>query len=70
MPKTFRIGDSVEWEGPRGKVRGKVKRKLTARTKVRDSDVDASEEDPKYVVATDDTGEESAQGPDSLDKVN
>jgi Hypervirulence associated proteins TUDOR domain len=70
MPKTFRIGDSVEWEGTRGKVRGKVKQKLTARTKVKDADIDASEENPKYLVATDDTGEETAQGPDSLDKVD
>jgi hypothetical protein len=70
MPKTFRIGESVEWEGPRGKVRGKVKRKLTSRTKVRGKDVDASEENPQYLVAADDTGEETAQGPDSLEVVN
>ncbi len=69
MPKTFRIGDSVEWNGPRGRVRGKIKRRLTARTKIKERDVDASEEDPQYLVASDDTGEEAAYKPDSLDKV-
>ncbi|MGH2774278.1 MAG: DUF2945 domain-containing protein [Actinomycetota bacterium] len=69
MPKTFRIGDSVEWNGPRGRVRGKIKRRLTARTKIKERDVDASEEDPQYLVASDETGEEAAYKPDSLDKV-
>jgi len=70
MPRTFRIGDSVEYNGPRGRVRGKVKKRLTARTKVKDHDVDASEDDPQYLVASDDTGEEAAHKPDSLDKVD
>lgn len=69
MPKTFRIGESVEYNGPGGRVRGKVKRKLTARTRVKDLDVDASEDDPQYLVASDETGEEAALKPDSLDKL-
>lgn len=70
MPKTFRLGDSVEYEGPEGRVRGKVRKKLTGRTRIKDQDVDASEDDPKYLVANDATGEEAAHKPDSLDKVN
>jgi len=70
MPRTFRIGDSVEWNGPKGRVRGKVKKRLTARTRIKDHDVDASEDDPRYLVASDETGEEAAHKPDSLDKVD
>ena len=69
MPKTFRIGDTVEYDSPRGKARGVVKKKLTGRTRIKDQDVDASEDDPRYVVATE-AGEEEAHKPDSLDKVD
>jgi hypothetical protein len=70
MPKTFRIGEQVEYDGPRGKARGVIKKKLTARTRIKGKDVDASEDDPRYVVASDETGEETAHNPDSLDKVD
>jgi hypothetical protein len=69
MPKTFRIGDSVEYDGPEGRVRGTVKKKLTARTKIKGRDIVASDADPQYLVASDDTGEEAAYKPDSLDKI-
>ncbi|CAN5659081.1 DUF2945 domain-containing protein [soil metagenome] len=70
MPKTFKLGDSVEYNGPQGRVRGKIKKKLTARTRIKDHDVDASDDDPQYLVASDETGEEAAHKPDSLDKVD
>jgi hypothetical protein len=70
MPKTFRIGEAVEYDGPRGRARGVVKKKLTGRTKFRDQEIDASEDDPRYVVTSDETGEETAHEPDSLDKVD
>jgi hypothetical protein len=69
MPKTFRIGDTVEYDSPRGKARGVVKKKLTGRTRIKGQDIEASEDDPRYVVATE-TGEEEAHKPDSLDKVD
>ena len=70
MPKTFRLGESVEYDGPKGRVRGKIRRKLTGRTRIKDRDVEASEKDPQYLVANDATGEEDAVRPDSLDKVD
>ena len=70
MPKTFRIGDTVEYDSPRGKARGVVKQKLTRRTRIKDQDIDASEDDPRYVVANNETGEEEAYKPDSLDTVD
>ena len=70
MPKTFRIGEAVEYDSPRGRSRGVVKKKLTGRTRIKDQDIDASEDDPRYVVASAETGEETAHKPDSLDKVD
>lgn len=70
MPKTFRLGEPVEYDGPRGKTRGVIKKKLTGRTRIKDQDIDASEDDPRYVVANDETGEEAAHKPDSLSKVD
>lgn len=70
MPKTFRIGEPVEWDSPQGRVRGTVKKKLTARTKIKGHEVDASEDAPQYLVVSDKTGEEAAYQPDSLDKVD
>jgi hypothetical protein len=70
MPKTFRVGDTVEFKGPQGKMRGKVKKKLTEPTKIKGQTVDASEERPRFLVASDETGEEAAHEPDSLDKVD
>ena len=70
MPKTFRIGEAVEYDSPRGKARGVVKKKLTGRTRIKGQDIDASEDEPRYVVANDETGDEEVYGPDSLDKVD
>jgi hypothetical protein len=70
MPKTFRIGETVEFDGPSGKERGKVTKKLTGRTKVGGQTIDASEERPRYLVVSAETGEEAAHEPDSLDKVD
>ncbi len=69
MPKTFRIGDNVEWDSPQGKVRGKVKKQLISRTKVKGHEVAASEENPQYLVVSDGTGEEAAHKPEALDKI-
>jgi Hypervirulence associated proteins TUDOR domain len=70
MPKTFRIGDSVEFDGPSGKVRGTVRKKLTQRTELRGKTIDATEDRPRYLVANDETGAETDHDSDSLDKVD
>ena len=70
MPKTFRIGDTVEFKGPHGKVRGKVTKRLTERTNIKGKTVDASEDRPRFLVVSEETGEEVAHEPDSLDKVD
>jgi hypothetical protein len=65
----FRQGDTVEWNTPQGKTRGKVKKKLTSETQVGGQKVKASEDDPRYLVESEKSGKEAAHKPDSLTKV-
>jgi hypothetical protein len=68
MAKTFKRGDEVRWNTPQGKTRGKVVRKLTADTSVKGTDVKASEDDPRYLVESEKSGEHAAHKPDALER--
>ena len=61
-------GDKVEWNTPQGKTRGTVKKKLTSRTQVGGQTVAASEDDPRYLVESEESGKEAAHKPDALEK--
>ena len=65
----FRQGDKVEWNTPQGKTRGKVKKKLTSNTEVGGQKVNASQDDPRYLVESEKSGKEAAHNPDALSKV-
>ncbi len=69
MAQEFRQGDTVEWNTPQGKTRGKVKKKLTSNTEIGGQKINASEDDPRYLVESEKSGKEAAHKPDSLDKV-
>ncbi len=69
MAQEFKQGDTVEWNTPQGKTRGKVKKKLTSETQVGGQKVKASEDDPRYLVESEKSGNEAAHKPDSLTKV-
>ena len=64
----FRQGDKVKWGTSQGETRGKVKKKLTSRTKVKGHTVAASKDEPQYLVESEKTGEEAAHKPDALKK--
>jgi hypothetical protein len=64
----FKQGDTVEWNTPQGKTRGKVKKKLTSATQVGGQNINASEEDPRYLVESEKSGKEAAHKPDALSK--
>ena len=68
MAQEFKQGDTVEWNTPQGKTRGKVKRKLTASGQIGEQKVNASEDDPRYVVESEKSGKEAAHKPDALSK--
>lgn len=63
-------GDEVEWNTPQGKTTGTVVKKLTAETDVKGHHVAASEDNPEYLVESDQTGARAAHHPDSLEKVD
>lgn len=70
MAQEFKQGDKVEWNTPQGKTRGTVKRKLTQETEVGGQKVKASNDDPRYLVESEKSGNEAAHKPDSLSKVS
>ena len=55
-------------EHPQGKTRGTVKKKLTSQTQVGGQKINASEDDPRYLVESERSGKEAAHKPDSLSK--
>jgi hypothetical protein len=61
-------GDEVKWNTPQGKTRGKVKKKLTSSTQVGGQKINASEDDPRYLIESEKSGKESAHKRDSLSK--
>ncbi len=61
-------GDRVEWKTSQGKTTGKVKKKLTSKTKIKTHTVAASKEDPHNLVESEKTGELAAHKPAALKK--
>jgi hypothetical protein len=69
VTQEFEQGDKVEWNTPQGRTRGTVKKKLTSNTQVGGQKINASEDDPRYLVESDKSGKEAAHKPDALSKV-
>ena len=69
MAQEFKHGDKVEWNTPQGKTRGMVKKKLTSETEVGGQNINASEDDPRYLVESEKSGKEAAHKPGTLNKV-
>ncbi|MDE0877925.1 MAG: DUF2945 domain-containing protein [Sphingomonas bacterium] len=51
-----KVGDKVKWNAPGGEATGTVKKKLTSDCKIDDHQVRASEDDPQYLVESDNGG--------------
>jgi hypothetical protein len=68
VQEEFKQGDSVEWNTPQGKTRGTIKKKLTSETEVGGQKVKASEDDPRYLVESEKSGNEAAHKSDALSK--
>ncbi|WP_309744898.1 MULTISPECIES: DUF2945 domain-containing protein [unclassified Chamaesiphon] len=62
----FKKGDKVQWESAQGSIEGTVKQKLTEPMEIKSHRVNASKEDPQYLVESDKTGKEAAHKPASL----
>ena len=68
MAQEFKQGDRVKWGTPQGETYGKVKKRLTSTAQVGGQKVNASGDDPRYVVESEKSGKEAAHKPDSLSK--
>lgn len=64
--KTFKAGDTVRWDHSQGATTGKVVRKLTKPTKIKDHKVAASHDNPEYLVESGKTGARAAHKPSEL----
>jgi hypothetical protein len=69
LAQEFKQGDMVEWNTPQGKTRGSVEKKLTSSTEVGGQNINASEDDPRYLVESEKSGKEAAHKPGTLNKV-
>ena len=66
--KTFKAGDKVEWDSSGGHSVGKVVKKVTSPTKIKGHEVQASKDNPEYIVKSDKSGATAAHKPGSLKK--
>lgn len=61
-------GDKVSWKSHGQNVTGKVKKKITERTRAAGRTVDASEDAPQYEVESDKSGRSAVHKPGALRK--
>jgi len=50
MSENFKVGDLVEWNSEAGRVRGKIKQKITSEISFKGYTVHASKEEPQYLI--------------------
>lgn len=68
MTTSFRKGDQVEWDSHGGTAVGVVERRITSRTEAGGRTVDASEDEPQYLVRSDKSGGTAVHKPEALRK--
>jgi hypothetical protein len=66
--RTFKAGDKVKWDHSQGTTTGKVVRKLTSPTTIKNHKVAASPDNPEYLVESGKTGARAAHRPTELRK--
>jgi len=69
MKRQFKVGDHVSWNSEAGRVRGTIKKKLTAATKFKTYTVRASKEEPQYLIKSDTTDHLAMHKGSALTKV-
>jgi hypothetical protein len=68
MSKDLKTGDKVSWNTSQGETAGKIVKKQTTRTKIKEHEVKASKSDPQYIVESEKSGKRAAHRPDQLHK--
>ncbi|MET9067929.1 DUF2945 domain-containing protein [Streptosporangium sandarakinum] len=62
------VGDEVTWNSHGSTVSGRVEKKITERTEAAGRVVDASPDDPQYLVRSDESGGSAVHRPSALRK--
>lgn len=68
MTTSFGKGDKVEWDSHGGTAVGVVEGTITSRTEAGGRTVDASEDEPQYLVRSDKSGGTAVHKPEALRK--
>ena len=68
MSKSFKKGDTVEWDSSGGHSAGKVVRKLTSPTEIKEHKVAAFKDNPEYLVESAKSGKRAAHKTIALTK--
>ena len=55
MKEDFKVGDHVGWNSEAGRVRGRIKKKITSGITFKGYTVHASKEEPQYLIKSDTT---------------
>ena len=66
MARTFSRGDKVQWNSHGGTAVGTVLKKITSRTEAGGRTVDASPDEPQYLVRSDKSGGTAVHKPEAL----
>jgi hypothetical protein len=69
MAKPLKTGDRVAWQSSGGGSVGRVERKLTSPGKIKGHAVAASENNPEFLVRSDESGKVAAHKPSALRRV-
>jgi hypothetical protein len=64
----FKRGDKVKWKSHGGEAVGTVERRITERTEAGGRTVDASKDEPQYLVKSDKSGGTAVHKPDALER--
>jgi Hypervirulence associated proteins TUDOR domain len=64
----FKQGDRVRWQSHGGEAVGRVKRKITSDTEAAGRQVRASEDEPQYLVESENSGGEAVHKPEALER--
>ena len=69
MEHDFKVGDHVEWNSEAGRVRGTIRKKVTAEIQFKGYKVHASKEEPQYQIDSDKTDHVAMHKGSALKKI-
>ena len=69
MRREFNIGDHVSWNSEAGRVRGTIRKKITAPIQFKGYTVRASKQEPQYLIRSDKTSHLATHKGSALRKI-